>query len=148
MPAEGLSLSDCVLTHSLARFLIFGARDARRIVVEAYRTLGVGSVVVMTTRARISHSQALNGTRDQLYGEHGVSHIKLEWLHHSHLEELLKGMGFRQVEAMQVESGMENMKIWMRGYGVELYGNSRGRMDAERGDKVGKGYHVVQAGVH
>lgn len=49
MPAEGLSLSSSILSHSFTNFLIFGARDPHKVAAEVHRTLAIGGVAVITT---------------------------------------------------------------------------------------------------
>ncbi|KAI1778802.1 S-adenosyl-L-methionine-dependent methyltransferase [Hypoxylon cercidicola] len=111
MPAENLLLQDSTLTHSFTNFLIFGARDPPKAAAEAYRTLAIGGVAVMTTWAILPHTKALDKTREKLYGEHGMSHIQPEWSHPAHLEELLKAAGFSRVESRQVDSALEHESL-------------------------------------
>ncbi|OTB04079.1 hypothetical protein M426DRAFT_166826 [Hypoxylon sp. CI-4A] len=115
MPAENLSLQDSTLTHSFTNFLIFGARDPPIAVAEAYRTLAIGGVAVMTTWAVLPHAKALDRTRETLYSEHGVSHIHPKWTNATYLEELLKTAGFSNVHSSQVNSTLEydTMEKWI-----------------------------------
>lgn len=111
MPAENLSLADASLTHSFTNFLIFGARDPQKAASEAYRTLSEGGVAVMTTWTTLPHSDALDRTREKLYGETGLPHIKPEWFNPSHVEALMKEAGFERVEVVQAESGLASKSL-------------------------------------
>ncbi|KAI6086523.1 S-adenosyl-L-methionine-dependent methyltransferase [Hypoxylon rubiginosum] len=115
MPAEDLSLQDSTLTHSFTNFVIFGTRDPARAAAQAYRTLATGGVAVMTTWAILPHTKALDRTREKLYGEHGMAHIRPEWSSPAHLEDLLKAAGFGRVESRQADSVLEygNLEGWI-----------------------------------
>ncbi|KAF2681270.1 S-adenosyl-L-methionine-dependent methyltransferase [Lentithecium fluviatile CBS 122367] len=109
MAAENLALPDSTVTHSFTNFLIFGVGDAPKAAAEVLGTLVPGGVAVMTSWATLPHAKALDRTRERLYGEHVMSHIKPEWFESSYLENLLRDAVFVRVTAFQVDSEMS----WM-----------------------------------
>jgi ubiquinone/menaquinone biosynthesis C-methylase UbiE len=113
MAAEALAIPDSTITHSFTNFFISGARDAPKAASEVLRTLVPGGVAMMSTWAALPHAQALDRTRETLYGEH-TPHVKPEWFEPSHLENLLKDAGFSRVERVAIKSTMthESMDVW------------------------------------
>lgn len=58
---------------------------------------------------------ALDRTREKLYGERGLPHIKPEWFNPSHLEALMKDAGFQGVKVAQAEANLtsESLDAWI-----------------------------------
>lgn len=99
MPAQELSFSDNVFTHSFLNFLIFHTpNDGVDCAKEIYRTLQPGGVSVITTFSEIPHQEIIKATHRELRGPdvalpHGMPD---RWYQASHLKHILQEGGFQE----------------------------------------------------